>query len=83
MTHEVNGTQVSTASPDTDISFEVGQRRIRKTARANYLRQVGGTQLARFAHAWASIADLINVSIEPLRAGSQALLLVQVLVQLA
>ncbi len=47
-----------------------------------FLRQVD-TQLARFAHAWASFADLINVGIEPIRAGSQALLRVEVLVQLA
>jgi len=73
LTHEVNGTQVGTASAYTPISLEVGLRRIRKTARANYLRQVAA-QLARFAHAWASLAFLINVSIEPVRAGSQALL---------
>lgn len=82
MTHEVNGTQVGAASAYTDISLEVGQRRIRITARANYFRQVSA-QLARFAHAWASFADLINVSIEPIRAGSQALLRVEVLVELA
>lgn len=81
MTHEVNGTQVGTASVHTDISLEVRQGRIRETARANYLRQVAA-QLARFAHAWASLAFLINVSIEPVRAGSQALLRVEVLVQL-
>ena len=82
MTHEVNGTQVGTAGVYTDISLEVGLGRIRETARANYLRQVA-TQLAGFAHAWASFADLINVSIEPVRAGSQALLRVEVLIQLA
>ena len=82
MTHEVNGTQVAAASAYTDISLEVGQGRIRITARANYLRQVGA-QLARFAHAWASFTDLINVSIEPIWAGSQALLRVEVLIQLA
>ena len=82
MTHEVNGTQVGAASAYTDVSLEIGQGRISKTAGANYLRQVGA-QLARFAHAWASFADLINVSIEPIRAGSQALLRIEVLVQLA
>lgn len=82
MTHEVNGTQVGAASSYTDVSLQIGQGRISKTARTNYFRQVGA-QLARFAHAWASFTDLINVSIEPIRAGSQALLRVEVLVQLA
>jgi hypothetical protein len=82
LTHEVNGTQVGTAGVYTDISLEVGQGRIREAASANYLQQVA-TQLAGFAHGWASLAYLINVSIEPVRAGSQALLRVEILVQLA
>lgn len=81
MTHEVNGTQVGAASVYTDISLEVRQGRFRKTARANYLRQVG-TQLACFAHAWTSFADLINVSIEAVRTCGETLLRVEVLVQL-
>jgi hypothetical protein len=82
LTLEINRTETGTAGAYADLTFKVGQTRLCVATRADCLSNISAAQLARLTHGWACLADLVGVCIKAIRASSQALLLVQILIRL-